>query len=460
MKRQYPVIAYFACSLFTILNCEMLVTLRAASLLGPQREHFIYALHSVCVAAGVACFHFAQRFAHGKKLEKGLSAGLYPAALLALLLVAAANSPGAFLAYTTLLFLLAGWNTGLVSLQLYQLYRESQYVGRILAIASFLGISAHYALVWLAGGARILLLTIACAAAVCALGILYFCALQARLNPPPAQAAPPQKKADSTYLALLLTSGGIIAGISFLIGISDSIAAQRIPHSVTSEAFFYPLLFYVPGQVAACLLLDIREGRYLHLATIMSVITLIPVTLFLETPAEFYLHAGINYFIGGFFLAYIMTSIISIAHKATHPLFAICLPGMLYPLFCGVGGILSPLIGQSMNIFMILAGYSFIILLLMAAMNLSMKYRLDLQMTKLSPLSGERQNPPAINMLARKYRLTNREKELLPYLLSAMTANEIAAATYISVNTLKTHTRNILEKTGAASRRELRQRML
>ncbi len=61
--------------------------------------------------------------------------------------------------------------------------------------------------------------------------------------------------------------------------------------------------------------------------------------------------------------------------------------------------------------------------------------------------------------VAQAYALTRREREILPYLLSPMTADEIAKETYVSVNTVRTHIRNVLAKTQLPSRRELQKQM-
>jgi LuxR family maltose regulon positive regulatory protein len=50
--------------------------------------------------------------------------------------------------------------------------------------------------------------------------------------------------------------------------------------------------------------------------------------------------------------------------------------------------------------------------------------------------------------------LTARELELLTHLPSLLTAEEIAASLYVSVNTVKTHLRGIYRKLGVNSRRE------
>ena len=50
--------------------------------------------------------------------------------------------------------------------------------------------------------------------------------------------------------------------------------------------------------------------------------------------------------------------------------------------------------------------------------------------------------------------LSARELEVLRYLPTMLTASEIAAELYVSVNTIKAHTRSIYRKLGASRRRE------
>ena len=48
--------------------------------------------------------------------------------------------------------------------------------------------------------------------------------------------------------------------------------------------------------------------------------------------------------------------------------------------------------------------------------------------------------------------LTPKELEVLGYLAEMLTTEEIAASMYISVNTVRTHVRNILRKLGVSRR--------
>jgi len=50
--------------------------------------------------------------------------------------------------------------------------------------------------------------------------------------------------------------------------------------------------------------------------------------------------------------------------------------------------------------------------------------------------------------------LSSREKEIFGYLCTTMTAEEIAAELFVSVNTVRTHQRSIYRKLGVNSRRD------
>ncbi|MGV9733993.1 response regulator transcription factor [Rhodococcus aetherivorans] len=50
--------------------------------------------------------------------------------------------------------------------------------------------------------------------------------------------------------------------------------------------------------------------------------------------------------------------------------------------------------------------------------------------------------------------MSAREREILAYLRTPMTAEEIAAALFVSVNTVRTHQRSIYRKLGVNSRRD------
>ncbi|WP_101721506.1 helix-turn-helix transcriptional regulator [Eggerthella timonensis] len=68
-----------------------------------------------------------------------------------------------------------------------------------------------------------------------------------------------------------------------------------------------------------------------------------------------------------------------------------------------------------------------------------------------SPLSEE----AAFEMIAEDFSLTRREAELLPFIARGRSARVIADALFVSENTIRTHTRRILEKTDLHSKQQV-----
>ena len=68
-----------------------------------------------------------------------------------------------------------------------------------------------------------------------------------------------------------------------------------------------------------------------------------------------------------------------------------------------------------------------------------------------APLSEE----AAFEMIAEDFSLTRREAELLPFIARGRSARVIADALFVSENTIRTHTRRILEKTDLHSKQQV-----
>jgi DNA-binding CsgD family transcriptional regulator len=363
---------------------------------------------------------------------------------------------------------LAGYNTGVASFLLYGLYRGGAPAGRILAAASLTGLSLHDALCRVLAGNPDLpgLFAGFTAAAVAA---LLFLLLRKLAFAQPEAAGGGDGKGDvdggsgrdggsgqtarsaggDEAKGMIAPKIAVVILISCLIGLSDSLVAQSVPlHTVALHtvggAFFYPVLFYIPGQTAACLAADIKNGKYINLVTFIGAVLLTPAALLLDTPEELYRRAGLNYFFGGFFLMYIMTALISAARDSRNARLTVCLPGMLYPLFCGIGGFWGPMISASLDSFAVLAVYS----AMLAALAL-----LTFGETLVRRKEKETRTPRK-EAFAR-YRFTERETEVLFLLIDGLSSSDIAARLFISEKTVRNHVSNMLAKTDCASRGDL-----
>jgi DNA-binding NarL/FixJ family response regulator len=72
----------------------------------------------------------------------------------------------------------------------------------------------------------------------------------------------------------------------------------------------------------------------------------------------------------------------------------------------------------------------------------------------LAELEGDAPAPPAVDELARRYRLTPAEGAVMGQLASGLSNAAIAARLFVSVETVRTHVRRILAKLEVGSRTE------
>jgi LuxR family transcriptional regulator of spore coat protein len=142
-----------------------------------------------------------------------------------------------------------------------------------------------------------------------------------------------------------------------------------------------------------------------------------------------------------------MTSIISVAQGAKHTILMVCLPGMIYPLFCGIGALLSGSIPAYLNPFFQLVGYSLLIIVLAVCAFISYG-----DIRALYHEDTEQSSTPSFTLFAGRYRLTLREREILLLLMDSLSSAEIASQLFISEKTVRNHISNMLAKTSSESR--------
>jgi DNA-binding CsgD family transcriptional regulator len=455
LREHIPVIIYFAASLFCVMSVEFMTDLKAAQLWSSKSEYLVYGTYSMCVAVGVGIFYLFRKRVKTRAYDRVILLILFFIAAVLTVMLIFVSIPSLLIAIVLCLYLLVGFNTGIASVCLYQLYQKKAPTGRILSAASLIGLTLHYFALRLTVGNAIFAVPLA-ALIVVGIALMYFLLAYKIptivINHVESHTESLKNRKDrSKYVRSFCGTIAVIALISFIIGMSDSIVATELPSNAPSASFFYPVLFYLPGQVIACLLVDIKKGKYLVFSTLAGAILLVPVTLWLQSPEEVYLNAGINFFVGGFFLAYIMTAIISIASRAKHRLFAICVTGMVYPLFCGIGGFMTPPIINDMGFQMMVIVYSLMVVLL-AALSFS-------QYTLWQPEPAPKQPPaprtPSLGELIAGYGITNREIKVLELLIEGKSTAEIAKVMAITDKSVRNYVSSLMAKTASSSRGKL-----
>jgi DNA-binding NarL/FixJ family response regulator len=121
---------------------------------------------------------------------------------------------------------------------------------------------------------------------------------------------------------------------------------------------------------------------------------------------------------------------------------------MVYPLFCGIGGFMTPFIISGMGFQMIVIVYSLMVALL-AALAFS-------QYTLWQPKPVPEQPPippaPTLEELTAGHGITNRELKVLELLIEGKNTAEIAEAMAITDKSVRNYVSSLMSKTTYSSR--------
>jgi len=197
----------------------------------------------------------------------------------------------------------------------------------------------------------------------------------------------------------------------------------------------------------AGLLADAKSGKYFPIATFGCVLLTAPFALLLNSPQAFIYFSGATYFLGGFFLIYNMTSLVTIAHKSRRPVAITTLNAFLFFFFSGAGAFTSGVYIYTDSI-VSLAAYVGVSVLLLAAFYLSG----GLQPGHVDPAPEEAAARKSLEEMAKGYGVTNREAEVLWLLIDGKSTDEIAEAMSITKNSVQNYISSLFAKTGIKSR--------
>jgi DNA-binding CsgD family transcriptional regulator len=256
--------------------------------------------------------------------------------------------------------------------------------------------------------------------------------------------------ARNRYKYVLCAVCGAIAIMSYMIGVNDVII-YPIQFGGITTAYFISQLLYLPGLFIAGMLAEIRRGKYLPIATLGCVLFSAPVITLLNDPEKYMSYSWITYFVGGFYLMYIMISLAAIVHRSCRPAPDITLAGFLFFLFSGIGAFSSGTFTKA-DVFVSLSVYAVLAICLMVAFYLSGGLR------AVSLVDPEPDIPApgrTFKELVAAGGITDREAEVLCLLLKGKGTSAIADELFITEKTVQKYISSMLSKTNTKSRSAL-----
>jgi LuxR family transcriptional regulator of spore coat protein len=211
-------------------------------------------------------------------------------------------------------------------------------------------------------------------------------------------------------------------------------------------------LLYLPGLLIAGILADVKEGKYLPIATLGCSLLTAPTMTRLASPEVYTQYSGVTYFLGGFYLIYIMVSLVALARRSRHPIAVTTLAAFLLFSFSGLGAFTSRFYFYADSA-LSLSVYIGLVALLLVIFYLSGNLQ-----PRVSPLAPEHppvSGVPTLASLIKTYGITNRESEVLRLLLDAKSTSDIAAEMVVTEKTVQNYVGSLLSKTGSKSRGEM-----
>jgi len=460
-KKNDPALAvYFALGLFAILTCDNYFGVLSVALVGNGTEHLTYGTGCIAAASGVIfSYYFCLLWTRREKSARTILFTCYPLAVLLVVSIAFVKSPVTFFCLLILFHILVGFNAGLCARFLYRSYAGGS-TGKLLGVSSCAGAAVCYFLYFAFPFDNTRMIPVNAISLTVVIFLMQYIATH-RLNISalmlPVEAGEDSGSLQRRYKYVLYAVCGAIAIMSFMIGVNDIAVYSALLDSATptSTSHFLPQLFYLPGLFLAGLLADLRRGKFLPVAALGCVFLISPVITLLNKPAQYLAYSWITYFVGGFFLMYIMTSLIAVVQRSRRPAFDAMMSGFLFFLFSGIGAFLSGVFIRA-DVFLSFSVYSVLALCLLFVFYLTGALRAV-------SLSDTEQNlEPAVSApektleeMAAAYGITERELEALRLLLAGKGTGAIAAEMHVVANTAQKYISSMIAKTGVESRSEL-----
>ena len=443
MKKYFNFALYFALGFFALFECDSFFGTVSQTVFTVENEYLVYGISCFAAMVGVAIFLVFRRV---KKTVRQV--------LLFFGFMCAAAAPmaayifqNALIFWTSLIvfYIAEGLNTAVCAFCLYKIKEKDTNIktGLLLAVTSSLGLILNYAADFLFES----MLIFKTALLSTTILIMMFIAFK-RIDMVNTAAEREQiaedksRKYKKNYLPILFTVTASIAIISYMIGVNDVAIFTALLSNPNGE-FFWPQLLYIPALLIAGLLADVKNGKFLSIAMFGCTLLTAPSVLRLSSPEDFAGYSGMAFFLGGFYLVYSMTGLLSIAGRGKFPALVTSTSAFVFFLFSGVGAFTSSKYFREDGVFSLTVFIGLSVLLLVV-------FYLS---GSLQPISAEQWQPivPEKKLLE-NYGFTNREKEVLQLLLDGHSTADIAEKMTVTEKTIYKYISALLSKTGKSSR--------
>jgi len=441
VKKYFNFALYFALGFFALFECDSFFG--TVSQLPVEKEYLVYGISCFAAMLGVVIFLVFRRA--NKPLKQALLFTGFLCAAAAPVAACIFQNALMFWASLIVFYIAEGLNTVVCAFCLHKMKKKDINIkpGILLAVTSSAGLIMTYAADFLLESVLIMRTTLLSGTII----VMMFIAFKRIdiINTTAERervAEEKSRKYEKNYLPTLFTVAASIAIISYMIGVNDAAVFTALLSDLNSE-FFWPQLLYIPALLIAGLLADVKNGKFLSIVMFGCTLLTAPTALHLNSPENFASYSSMTFFLGGFYLIYSMTGLVSIAGRGKYPALITSSAAFIFFLFSGIGAFTSNKYFRDDGAFSLTVFIGLSVLLLIV-FYFSGSFQ---------PSAAE-QNRLAVydKKLLDNYGFTNREKEVLQFLLNGFSTADIAEKMTVTEKTVYKYISALLSKTGKPSR--------
>lgn len=437
----------FALCFFTFMLIEAYVNERCAVVLGSSSVNSVYTFGLVCTGAGFLSFSLLRKACKTERSRKAalIVVGALCLAAAAVLLIA--DQPAVFLASATAALLLTGHIGGCVYYDTAMCFAGSRYTGRVIGAGMAAPIVLQFVVQNLISQSVVFMVGIFLSVA---LVMLFVIRVPRNWIPgKPVQSFSDDRKYRKTAIALVAA----VVLMSLVAGMIDSVLtafnAERSYNIYSGVRLFYAL-----GLVLAGFIADVKERKYLPLATVCAILVSSVCMFFLSEEVGYFAGTALMYLYSGFYVIFLTVMFLDFAPKSKCP-----------ELWAGMGRIVRSLtvaatILPALSIYDAVGSTALAVgsclisigILLVLLPYIARAVTASEQIEEI-PAQQEILSQERLQLYAERCSLTPRETEVLERLLTTDDdLQEIADSLFISRRMVQRHVSSIYEKAETKTR--------
>jgi DNA-binding CsgD family transcriptional regulator len=446
MKHKY-LFVYLTLGIFAVFEGDSYFGVLYRDVFDAAPAHLVYGAGCFAAAAGAVLFLGLKRL--NAPLKRGFTVAAFVLAALLPCVAGLARVPAVFWVSCMLFYIIEGVNAAVCAYYLHRLIQTQMRVGTALAAASVCGLILNYAADYLSPSVSVpkMAFLAACILAMFALALRKIGLFELLDYRDGADGADEGDRRRS-FLSVLFTVAVAIAVMSYMIGVNDIAIVSTLLSGPASSIFIPQALLYLPGLLIAGILADVKDGRYLPIATLACSLLIAPTMTRLASPEVYTQYSGITYFLGGFYLIYIMISLVPLAGRSRRPIVVTSLAAFLLFSFSGLGAF------TSRFYFYADSAFPLTVYIVLVALLLLIFYLSGSLQPRTAETAAESLPPDALTLeeLTASYDITHRETEVLRLLIEGKSTAEIAEAMSITDKSVRNYISSLMSKTKSNTR--------